>query len=208
VSLETYKSWFRSHPQPGDIILTNKGSQNGAICLVPDPVDFCIAQDMVALRANRNEIDPLYLFAALRSDLVQSRIKNLNVDAVIPHFKKTDFDKLLIPLPERYAQEYIGLFYYNMCLKIELNRRMNETLEAMARAIFKDWFVDFGPTRAKMSGRAAYLPEELWSLFPEAIDEETGLPQGWEEKTLGEISTKITKGTTPKKADSLGHLEK
>ena len=48
--------------------------------------------------------------------------------------------------------------------KIELNRRMNKTLEAMARAIFKDWFVDFGPTRAKAEGRAPYLAPEIWDL--------------------------------------------
>ena len=50
--------------------------------------------------------------------------------------------------------------------KIDLNRQMNETLEAMARAIFKDWFVDFGPTRAKAEGRPPYLAPDLWSLFP------------------------------------------
>ena len=62
--------------------------------------------------------------------------------------------------------------------KIDLNRRMNETLEAMARAIFKDWFVDFGPTRAKMEGRAPYLAPEIWALFPERLDDE-GKPEGW-----------------------------
>ena len=68
--------------------------------------------------------------------------------------------------------------------KIELNRRMNETLEAMARAIFKDWFVDFGPTRAKAAGRAPYLGPELWDLFPDALDSE-GNPVGW---TLAPLS--------------------
>ena len=76
VSQDTYQNWFRSHPKPHDILLTNKGSKNGAICLVPNPVDFCIAQDMVALRANADLIDPLYLFAALRSNLVQNQIKS------------------------------------------------------------------------------------------------------------------------------------
>jgi type I restriction enzyme S subunit len=55
---------------------------------------------------------------------------------------------------------------------------MNETLEAIARAIFKDWFVDFGPTRAKQDGLSPYLPDHLWSLFPSAIAPETGLPEG------------------------------
>jgi type I restriction enzyme S subunit len=62
--------------------------------------------------------------------------------------------------------------------KINLNRRMNETLEAMARAIFKDWIVDFGPTRAKMEGRAPYLTPEVWKLFPDRLDDE-GKPEGW-----------------------------
>lgn len=64
--------------------------------------------------------------------------------------------------------------------KIELNRRTNETLEAMARALFRDWFVDFGPTRAKMEGRAPYLAPDLWALFPARLDDETGLPEGWQ----------------------------
>ncbi len=73
--------------------------------------------------------------------------------------------------------------------KIELNRRMNETLEAMARAIFKDWFVGFGPTRAKMEGRAPYLAPELWDLFPDRlVNSELGeVPTGWTVSDLGEV---------------------
>ena len=151
VSQETYENWFRSHPIPGDILLTNKGSQNGAVCLVPDPVDFCIAQDMVALRADPNKIYPLYLFAVLRSNLVQNRIKELNVDAVIPHFKKTDFNKLYFPLPSEEEQKFIGDLYLLLSYKIELNRKINQTLESIAQAIFKSWFVDFEPVKAKIA---------------------------------------------------------
>ncbi|MEI6209366.1 MAG: restriction endonuclease subunit S [Desulfuromonadales bacterium] len=70
--------------------------------------------------------------------------------------------------------------------KIELNRRTNETLEAMARDIFKDWFVDFGPTRAKMEGREPYLAADLWALFPDRLDDEVK-PKGWEEKRVEDI---------------------
>ena len=70
--------------------------------------------------------------------------------------------------------------------KIDLNRRMNETLEAMARAIFKDWFVDFGPTRAKVEGRAPYLAPELWDLFPDSLDDQEK-PEGWEIRKLEAI---------------------
>lgn len=190
VSQETYNTWFRSHPMPGDILLTNKGSQNGAICLVPNPVDFCIAQDMVALRADRTKISPLYLFAALRSDLVQKRIKALNVDAVIPHLKKTDFNKLLIPLPDRETQDSVGEFYFELSRRIELLRETNATLEAIAQALFKSWFVDFDPVRAKMEGRAPEgMDEATAALFPDSFEEsELGLvPRGWRVGTLGAI---------------------
>src|SRR5437773_2352314 len=66
VSLETYQTWFRGHPQPGDLIFVCKGTP-GRVCLAPAPVDFCIAQDMVALRADKSKVYPRYLFAVLRS---------------------------------------------------------------------------------------------------------------------------------------------
>ena len=82
--------------------------------------------------------------------------------------------------------------------KIELNRRMNQTLEEMARAIFQDWFVDFGPTRAKKEGLDPYLPPELWDLFPEHIvDSELGeIPEGWEWKTVKDCFD-LTMGQSP-----------
>ncbi len=142
ISQKTYDTWFRSHPQPGDIILTLKGSQNGAVCLVPNPVEFVIAQDMVALRADENVIDPLFLFAALRSTDVQVQIKNLDVSGVIPHFKKSDFDKLLLPYPARNTQQIIGKIYFDFCKKIELLQRQNKTLEQFAETLFRQWFVE------------------------------------------------------------------
>jgi type I restriction enzyme S subunit len=189
VSDEIYENWFRSHPEPGDVILTNKGSKNGEVCLVPDPVSFCIAQDMVALRANRDLIDPGYLLVALRSRIVQERIKSLNVDSVIPHFKKTDFDKLFIPLPSRAEQQFIGGLYLDLSRRIELNRKTIETLEAMAKALFKSWFVDFDPVKAKAEGRPTGLPAEISDLFPESFeDSELGeIPSGWELEALGKI---------------------
>ena len=80
--------------------------------------------------------------------------------------------------------------------KIELNRRMNATLEAMARAIFRDWFVDFGPTRAKMEGREPYLAPDLWPLFPARLTDQ-GIPEGWEMGTLGDVAESPRRGVKP-----------
>ena len=111
LSEETYQTWFRAHPIPGDILFVNKGTP-GRVCLVPDPVDFCIAQDMIALRADESKIYPKYLFTVLRSREIQQQIYNTNVGDVIPHFKKQFLDQLLIPIPERSIQESIGDLYY------------------------------------------------------------------------------------------------
>ena len=112
--------------------------------------------------------------------------KNLYVSAL------SKFKFLLPPLPE---QRTIASVLGALDDKIELNRRMNETLEAMARAIFKDWFVDFGPTRAKMEGRAPYLAPDIWSLFPDRLDDE-GKPEGWIETTVG-TEFNLTMGQSP-----------
>ena len=93
------------------------------------------------------------------------------------------FRFLLPPLPEQRA---IANILGTLDDKIELNRRMNETLESMARALFKDWFVDFGPTRAKIEGRDPYLAPETWDLFPDKLDED-GKPEGWTAVGVGEV---------------------
>ena len=83
--------------------------------------------------------------------------------------------------------------------KIELNRRMNETVESMGRALFKSWFVDFDPVRAKAGGRDPVLPRSLTALFPaRLVDSELGeLPEGWEIKSIAEL-TEVVGGSTPK----------
>ena len=190
VSKETYDTWFRGHPEPGDLIFVCKGSP-GQVCLTPSPVSFCIAQDMVAIRADPERVYPPYLFAALRSKDVQFDIGNMHVGTMIPHFKKGDFDKLWIPLPSVSSQRFIGDWHLALEEAIELNRRMNETLEAMAQAIFRDWFVDFGPVRRKLEGATdpvvimgGLTPDptraaELAALFPMDF-EASDFPIGWD----------------------------
>ncbi len=194
VDQQTYSTWFRGHPLPGDLIFVCKGSP-GQVCITPDPVNFCIAQDMVAVRADPTKIYPPYLFAALRSDEVQNAIVNMQVGTLIPHFKKGDFDKLEIPLPDERTQNFIGDMYLSLTEKIELNRRMNETLGEMSQAIFQDWFVDFGPVRRKAAGElnpvaimGGLTPDpahatELAALFP-ATFADSGLPTEWVKEPL------------------------
>lgn len=135
VSRETHDTWFRGHPAPGDLIFVCKGTP-GRVCLAPDPVDFCIAQDMVALRADPSKVYGRYLLAALRSPEVQRRIANLHVGSLIPHFKKGDFGKLLVPVPDRESQVRIGDLYYHLSQKIAVNEQITATADSLISASF------------------------------------------------------------------------
>ena len=141
LSDETYRTWFRAHPIPGDILFVNKGTP-GRVCMVPDPIDFCIAQDMIALRADDSKIYNKYLFAVLRSREIQQQIYNTNVGDVIPHFKKQFMDQLLIPVPDRKVQEAIGDLYYALSYKVEHNKKINDNLQQQVMALFRKMFIE------------------------------------------------------------------
>mgnify|MGYP004462876375 CR=1 FL=1 len=158
---ETYETWFRAHPIPGDILFVNKGTP-GRVCMVPDPVDFCIAQDMIALRADDEKIYNKYLFAVLRSREIQQQIYNTNVGDVIPHFKKQFMDQLLIPVPDRRIQEIIGNLYYELSYKTELNKKINENLEQQVSLLYQSWFEDFKITNGVCPENWSY--QELSSI--------------------------------------------
>jgi type I restriction enzyme S subunit len=89
-----------------------------------------------------------------------------------PTLNLSDVAVIPIPWPPQHARD--------------LNHRNNDTLEAMVRAIFKDWFIDFGPTRAKIEGRAPYLAPNIWALFPDRLDE-GGKPEGWELRPVSDF---------------------
>jgi len=130
VSQDTYDNWFRSHPKPGDIIFVNKGTP-GCINLVPEPIDFCIAQDMIALRVDKNLVSNFYLFIYLRLETTQADIINSSVGTTIPHLKKTDLLKFTLPVPpiqlmNKFTQSVEPLF-----LKMNNDQTQIRTLTAL-----------------------------------------------------------------------------
>ena len=146
VDEDTLNTWFRAHLKPNDILFVNKGTP-GRVCLVPNPVNFCAAQDMIGLRCDENVINYKYLFAVLRSSEVQKKIENYHVGLVIPHFRKQDLPNLLIPIKSPEEQEAIGELYLTLSKKIEINNRINAELEAMAKTLYDYWFVHNDKTR-------------------------------------------------------------
>jgi type I restriction enzyme S subunit len=102
---------------------------------------------------------------------------------------------LAVPVFDPEEQKDIAAVLGALDDKIEVNRQVSSALIAAARAIFKDWFIDFGPTYAKLEGRAPYLAQAIWSVFPDRLDQEER-PQGWETSTIGR-EVEVVGGATP-----------
>ena len=144
------------------------------------------------LRIDDNRANPAYIYWFLQylysiGEMERHQVQHTGV----ARFQFTSFaEKIKVRLLPLSEQRAIAHILGTLDDKIELNRRMNETLEAMARALFKSWFVDFDPVRAKMGGRATGLPQDLADLFPDRlVESELGLiPEGWEVKPLDEIA--------------------
>ena len=149
------------------------------------------------LRVDRNRVDASYVYWFLQCLYYNGEMERHQVQHTgVARFQFTNFaDSLEIPLPSLPEQRAIAHLLGTLDDKIELNRRMNETLEEMARALFKSWFVDFDPVRAKMECRwrpgesLPGLPAEHYDLFPDRlVPSELGdIPEGWEVKTLGNV---------------------
>lgn len=187
VSEETYQERIaRAEPRFGDILYSREGTYFGLAAEVPRGVRVCLGQRMVLIRPS-DKIDTRFLRLWLNSPVLHRHIMGFRDGTVAERLNMPTIRGLPVPhisLPEQRA---IAATLGALDDKIELNRKMNATLEAMARALFRDWFVDFGPTRAKMEGRAPYLSPDLWSLFPDRLDAE-GKPEGWEIGTLNDLA--------------------
>jgi type I restriction enzyme S subunit len=125
-------------------------------------------------------------------------LENMNADSAVPGLNRDAAHARKIVVPGFNEQRAIAHILGSLDDKIKLNRRMNETLEAMARAIFKSWFVDFDPVRAKADGRDTGLPGEIASLFPDSFEDSEfdEIPKGWESSTIGSEFT-LTMGQSP-----------
>ena len=166
-----------------DVLLNITGDSVARACQVAsDVLPARVNQHVAIIRPDMNKLSPGFLRYFLVCPKTQAMLlswagsggtRNALTKGMIESFD------VLAPLDVT-EQSAIAHILGTLDDKIGLNRHMNETLEAMARAIFKDWFVDFGPTRAKIEGRDPYLALEIWDLFPDKLDED-GKPEGWED---------------------------
>ena len=163
------------------VIIGRKGAYRG-VHFSSEP--FYVIDTAYWLEAGE-EVHPKWAYFNLKT----VDINGLDSGSAIPSLSRADFDSLPCLLPEVSEQKAIAHILGTLDDKIELNQKMNQTLEEIAKAIFKSWFVDFDPVRAKAEGRPTGLPPEISDLFPDKlVDSEIGeIPKGWKLSTLLEV---------------------
>ena len=187
---EKLPSRARRKVNRGDIVFsTVRPNQRHYGMLQNVPENTLVSTGFAVLRAKPGIAETGFIYWFLTQNWVIDHLHTVaeHSTSAYPSIRPADIEKLKIALPSLSEQRAIADLLGTLDDKIELNHRMNETLEETTQAIFKDWFVDFGPVRAKAEGCAPYLASELWDLFPDALDDE-GLPIGWRTYTLSELT--------------------
>ncbi len=186
--------------QKGDILFCVRGSTTGRMNWADQK--YAIGRGIAAIRHKSGDDYQPFL-----RGLIENSLPTLLVSATGSTFPNVSRNQLLglhiqaLPLPEQRAISHI---LGSLDDKIELNRRMNETLEATARAIFKSWFVDFDPVRAKAEGGDPGLQDDVAALFPDGFeDSELGeIPRGWKNGVVGGIGSQSRNGIKPEEIDN------
>lgn len=187
----------------GDVLVNITGDSVARVCQV-DPVVLParVNQHVAIVRPNNKTLDSTFLRYWFVTRETQNHLLALaSAGATRPALTKAMLENLTVPDVGIDDQRAIAAVLSALDDKIEINRRMNETLEASARALFRDWFVDFGPTRAKMAGAGPYLAPDLWSLFPATLDAE-GKPEGWRDGVFSDIAKAVNRKADPNEIDA------
>jgi type I restriction enzyme S subunit len=196
VAKDLHARFKRSTIRGGEILLTLVGANFGRVAIAPDSWAGFNCSRAVGIIPVREH--PEFVMFCLRSPLTRKFLDNWANTTAQPTFNLKEVANLPIPLPSVAEQKAIAAMLGALDDKINLNRRMNATLEAMARALFQSWFVDFDPVRAKLDGRKPIgLDPATAALFPnEFEDSELGpIPKGWTLEPVGEVVSCVGGGT-------------
>lgn len=202
LSEEEFVKWTRRvTPRAGDVVFSYE-TKLGEAAIIPEGLRCCLGRRMGLMRPDPSKLDSRFLLYYYLGPDFQDVIRQRTIHgSTVPRIALTEFPRFPIQLPPLPEQKAIARILGALDDKIELNRRMNATLEAMARALFQSWFVDFDPVRAKQEGRAPDgLDAATAALFPDQFqDSELGpIPQGWTVSKLKALTSKIGSGATPR----------
>jgi len=187
-SEEAYGKYSHFLLNANDFVVSSSGTLGRVATVKEDDLPCCLNTSVIRMRPANERLNRGYLKYFLLSDYYKNQILAFANGSAQLNYGPTHLKQMEIVAPPIAEQRAIAHILGTLDDKIELNRKTNETLEAMAKALFKSWFVDFDPVRAKAEGRSTGLPAEISDLFPDSFeDSELGeIPSGWEPRTIRE----------------------
>lgn len=193
-----YEPWMRrGMPEPGDVVLTTEAPLGEVAQLGIDRV--ALAQRLITLRGKQGLLDNTFLKYLMQSRNVQDQLRARASGTTVFGIRQSELRKVILTLPPFAEQQAIGNILGSLDEKIELNRQSADTTEAIFKTLFKAWFVEFDPVRAKVEGRRLRFSPELLDPFPESFDKaESGeIPSGWSVGQFGDVTENPRRGISP-----------
>lgn len=187
IAHEDFESWMRrGMPQPGDVVMTTEAPLGEVAQLGREKV--ALAQRVITLRGKKDFLDNDYLLYLLLSEEMQDQLKARATGTTVLGIKQSELRKISVTVPPFSIQQDAASVLKAIDSRIAILRETNATLEAIAQALFKSWFVDFDPVHVNAGTQAPSLPPEIQALFPATFtDSPQGpIPEGWSWKTLDE----------------------
>ena len=186
--------------RPGDIVYSRRGDVERRALVRDEQDGWLCGTGCLRVRLGEGIVEPAFAAYYLAHPAVRAWIVQHAVGATMPNLNTAIISAVPFALPPLPEQRHIARVLGILDDKIELNRRMSHTLESIARAIFKSWFVDFDPVRKKMEGKAGGelgLPPSLAALFPDQLDPSTDAPEVWPVTPLGQLVTASRRIVSP-----------
>jgi type I restriction enzyme, S subunit len=182
----------RVTPRRGDVVFSYE-TKLGEAAIIPEGLRCCLGRRMGLMRPDPQKLDSRFLLYYYLGPEFQDVIRERTIyGSTVERIALIEFPKFPLRIPPLAEKKAIAAVLGALDDKIELNRRMNATLEAMARALFQSWFVGFDPVRAKLDGRQPFgLDSDTAALFPANFKESAlgPIPQGWEAGRLDDVLT-------------------
>lgn len=189
----------------GDYVVSSSGTLGRIAEVYPEDIPVMLNTSTIRFRPIKNEfLDRLYLRYFLESEVFQQQVKSLATGSVQLNYGPSHLAFVEMPLPPIKSQRAIGEVLDNLTKQISLNHALSKTLEDIAQTIFKSWFIDFDPVKAKMNGEKPIgMDDETAALFPDSFEEsELGLiPKGWEVNSIGSVCQTLLGGTPSRTKD-------
>jgi type I restriction enzyme S subunit len=203
ISPDFYPKWMtRGFPNTGDVVLTTEGPLGEVAQLDAETVNYALGQRVVVLRGKKGVLDNTFLKFLLLSKKQQEILASYATGTTVAGISQKALRTVPLSLPNYADQVAIGYLLGAIDEKIDVNRRISESVDLMAREVFRDWFVAYGPVHSKRDGRThSGLDAGIATLFPSEFNEE-GAPLGWAKRKLADVAT-VVKGKSYKSSELL-----